>query len=131
MKRLISMIVGIYLFLGGGLAWVDATIDTTFRTGGIKGAGATEGTTIRRYQANKMVESSSSKFTGAILSRLAGGSESINITPVSIKGSTGVLTLKTGHTVKVRSKPSKKGNIPRSGEKKRNLLFASPNRNFR
>ncbi|MDH4267497.1 MAG: hypothetical protein OEW45_17860 [Deltaproteobacteria bacterium] len=82
MKKLILMIVGIYLFLGGGLAWGDATIETTFRTGGIKGAGATEGTTIRRYQANKMVESSSSKFTGAILSRLAGGSENINITRI-------------------------------------------------
>ncbi|MBU1206350.1 MAG: DUF4412 domain-containing protein [Proteobacteria bacterium] len=82
MNRLLMMILGTYLLLGVGLAWGDATMETTFRTGGIKGAGATEGTTIRRYQANKMVESSSSKFTGAILSRLTGGSESINITRV-------------------------------------------------
>lgn len=74
MKRLISMIVGISLFLGVSPAWGDATIESTFKTGGIKGAGAAEGAMTKRYQGAKMYEGMSSKFTGAILSRLAGGS---------------------------------------------------------
>lgn len=82
MKRLISRIVGICLFLGVGPAWGDATIESTFKTGGIKGAGAAEGAMTKRYQGAKMYEGMSSKFTGAILSRLAGGSENINITRV-------------------------------------------------
>jgi hypothetical protein len=82
MKRLLMIILGACLFLGVGQAWGDATIERTVKTGGIKGMGAAEGTTIQRYQGNKMLESSSSKFTGAILSRLSGGSESINITRV-------------------------------------------------
>ncbi|MBM4330613.1 MAG: hypothetical protein FJ117_05180 [Deltaproteobacteria bacterium] len=82
MNWLLIMIFGIYLGLGVGPAWGDATIETIIKTGGIKGAGASEATTIRRFQGSKMYESMSSKFTGAILSRLAGGSESINITRV-------------------------------------------------
>jgi hypothetical protein len=44
--------------------------------------GAFEGATTKRYQGEKMWDSTSSKFTGAILSRVAGGSESATITRV-------------------------------------------------
>jgi len=80
MAWLIFIISGIYLFWGVHPVWGDASIETVFKTGGIKGMGASEGTSVRRFQGNKMQESSSSKFTGAFLSRLAGGGETLNIT---------------------------------------------------
>jgi hypothetical protein len=82
MKRFSILIFGISLSLGVGQAWADATIESTLKTGGIKGMGASEGTMTRRFQSDKMWESMSSKFTGAILSRVAGGSENITITRV-------------------------------------------------
>lgn len=80
MKRLITIAVGILVTLWGSHALGNATIESNFKSGGIKGMGATEGTTVRRYQSGKMWESTSSKFTGAILSRIAGGTEEVMIT---------------------------------------------------
>jgi hypothetical protein len=63
-------------------AWADATVESSIKSSGFKGMGAFEGTTSRKYQGEKMWDSTSSKFTGAILSRVAGGSESATITRV-------------------------------------------------
>ena len=82
MRRITIIVLGFTLLLANGLAWGDATIESTVKTGGIKGMGASEGTLIKRYQRDKKWESVSTKFTGAILSRVAGGSESTNITRV-------------------------------------------------
>ncbi|HLA26957.1 MAG TPA: hypothetical protein VJZ49_03585 [Syntrophales bacterium] len=60
----------------------DATIETTFKTSGVQGMGTSEVTAVKRYQGDKRWESSSMKFTGAVLSRLVGGRESITITRV-------------------------------------------------
>jgi hypothetical protein len=79
MRRIAMIVLGASLLLVNGAAWGDATIESTVKTGGIKGMGASEGTLIKRYQGDKMWESTSSKFTGAILSRIAGGSENISI----------------------------------------------------
>ena len=80
MKRICLAVF--FLLCGAGLAWGGATIETTFKSGGVKGMGAAEGTTVRRYLGEKMWESTTSKFTGAILSRVAGGSESVTITRI-------------------------------------------------
>ncbi len=81
MKRI--GLLWVFTILGGfSLAWGDATIETTTSTGGIKGMGASEGAVTRRFQGGKMWESTSTKFTGAILSRVAGGSEGIVITRI-------------------------------------------------
>jgi hypothetical protein len=82
MKRVMIPAIMICFGLGATFAWGDATIESTFKTGGFKGMGASEGTTVRRYQGEKMWESMSSKFTGAVLSRIAGGSETVSITRV-------------------------------------------------
>jgi hypothetical protein len=82
MKRFRLLILGGFLLLGVSFAWADATIESTLKTGGFKGMGASEGTTTRRFQGDKMWESTSSKFTGAVLSRIAGGSEHVAITRV-------------------------------------------------
>lgn len=82
MKRFYFAVFGIGLFLWVSPAWGDAMIESTFKTGGIKGAGASEGTSIRRYQGEKMADTVTSKFTGAILSRVMGASESLTITRV-------------------------------------------------
>lgn len=82
MRRITIIVLGFTLLLVNGLAWGDATIESTVKTGGIKGMGASEGTLLKRYQGDKKWESISTKFTGAILSRVSGGSESTNITRV-------------------------------------------------
>jgi hypothetical protein len=69
-------------FVISGLERGNATIESTVKTGGIKGMGASEGTLIKRYRGDKKGKSVSTKFTGAILSRVTGGSESVNITRV-------------------------------------------------
>ena len=73
---------GIFLLGVHGPAWGDATIESTIKSSGFKGMGAFEGATTKRYQGKKMWDASSSKFTGAILSRIAGGSESATVTRV-------------------------------------------------
>jgi hypothetical protein len=82
MRKAGIIVLGIAFLLIYGLAWGDATIESKVKTGGIKGIGASEGTLIKRYQVDKKWESVSTKFTGAILSRVSGGSESTNITRV-------------------------------------------------
>ncbi|MBI5583446.1 MAG: hypothetical protein HY892_06460 [Deltaproteobacteria bacterium] len=70
------------LLLTGARAWGDASVETFFKTGGFKGMGAAEGMTTHRYQGEKKWESGNLQFTGAILSRLAGPSETVTITRV-------------------------------------------------
>ena len=82
MKRFSILVLGIFLLLWVCPAWGDATIESTFKTGGIKGMGASEGTSIRRFQDEKMSDSQATKFTGAILSRISGSSEILAITRV-------------------------------------------------
>lgn len=82
MRRIGLLIAGMFLLGVHGPAWGDATIESTIKSGGFKGMGAFEGATTRKYQGEKMWDSSSSKFTGAILSRVAGGSESATVTRV-------------------------------------------------
>lgn len=80
MRHLAILFVGISLFLLNNLAWGDAKIESMVKTGGFKGMGASEGTEIKRYQGDRMSATTASKFTGAILSVIAGGGESIAIT---------------------------------------------------
>jgi len=81
--KIMGMAVLLVLFLfGNGSAWADATIESSVKSSGFKGMGAFEGAATKRYQGEKMWDSSSSKFTGAILSRIAGGSESATVTRV-------------------------------------------------
>jgi len=80
MRHIAIMVMGISLFLVNTLAWGDATIESIMKTDGFKGMGASEGTVIKRYQGDRMSASTISKFTGAILSKIAGGGESITIT---------------------------------------------------
>jgi hypothetical protein len=75
------MVLGAVL-LASGLAWGDSTIESTIKTRGIKGMGASEGPLVKRYQGDKMYESTSTQFTGAVLSRISGGSEGVSITRV-------------------------------------------------
>ena len=82
MRKAGIIVLGLAFLLIYSLAWGDATIESKVKTGGIKGIGASEGTLIKRYQVDKKWESVSTKFTGAILSRVSGGSESTNITRV-------------------------------------------------
>jgi len=82
MKKAIWLLAVVYVLIGASTVWSDATIETILSSGGLKGMGATEGSQIRRYQDEKMYESTSSKFTGVILSRIGGGTESITITRV-------------------------------------------------
>jgi hypothetical protein len=84
MKRTRSILVigVIFVFLASAQAWGDASLETFFKTGGFKGMGAAEGMTTQRYQGEKKWESGNLKFTGAILSRLTGPSETVTITRV-------------------------------------------------
>ena len=82
MKRTGIVTFAIIFFLGIGPVWADATIESFITSSGFKGMGAFEGTATKKYQGGKLWDQSSTKFTGAILSRIAGGSENINITRV-------------------------------------------------
>ncbi len=82
-KWMICGVVGIlFSTLSGVRVWGDASVETSFKTGGFKGLGAAEGLTTHRVQGEKKWESGNLKFTGAILSRLAGPSETVTITRV-------------------------------------------------
>jgi hypothetical protein len=76
------LFLAVFVFLGNCPVWADATVESSIKSSGFKGMGAFEGTTSRKYQGEKMWDSTSSRFTGAILSRVAGGSESATITRV-------------------------------------------------
>jgi hypothetical protein len=82
MKRIRFIVAGLLLFLTGSVALADVTLETVTKSGGFKGIGAHDGITIARIQGLKMAESNTTKFTGAILSRLAGGDEKVTITRV-------------------------------------------------
>ena len=82
MKTMGTAVLLVLFLFGNGSAWADATIESSVKSSGFKGVGAFEGATTRKYQGEKMWDSSSSKFTGAILSRVAGGSESATVTRV-------------------------------------------------
>ena len=68
--------------LSFSLAWSDTTIKTTHKTSGFRGIAASKGTTIQRYQAYKLWESTTTGFAGAILSKITGKEETITITRV-------------------------------------------------
>ena len=82
MKKLGVLMSALCLFMAASSVWADATVESFTKFGGFKGSGAYEGTTVSRIQEDKQWESSSIKFTGAILSWAAGGSESTTITRI-------------------------------------------------
>jgi hypothetical protein len=82
MKLTGILMLAAFIFLGNCPVWADATIESSIKSSGFKGMGAFEGTSTRKYQGEKMWDSTSSRFTGAILSRVAGGSESTTVTRV-------------------------------------------------
>ena len=77
----ILMLVG-FVFFANCPAWADSTVESSTKSSGFKGMGAFEATSSRKYQGEKMWDSTSSKFTGAILSRVTGGSDSATITRI-------------------------------------------------
>jgi hypothetical protein len=80
MKKIAFIAAGLFLcVLGVSTAGADTTWETVVKSGGFKGMGAHEGTTVTRIQGLKMAESTSTKFTGAILSLLPGGGEKTTI----------------------------------------------------
>lgn len=82
MKKPGVLISAVFLFMSASSAWADVTVESFTKFGGFKGNGASEGTTVSRTQGNKQWESSSIKFTGAILSWAAGGSDQTTITRI-------------------------------------------------
>lgn len=70
------------MFLWASTASADATVETFTKFGGFKGNGAYDGTTVSRIKGDRQSESSAIKFTGAILSWAAGGSEQTTITRI-------------------------------------------------
>ena len=82
MKRNIIPVALLATLLSFSLAWSDTTIETTHKTSGFRGIAASKGTTIQRYQAYKLWESTTTGFAGAILSKITGKEEIITITRV-------------------------------------------------
>ncbi len=107
MKRAITLMALVSL-LAVGQAWGDSTLESAVKTGGFKGMGASEGTVVKRVHGDKMWESSSLKFTGAILSKLAGGGETVTITRLD-KGVYWVLDTKNKTYTERAIEPFKKG----------------------
>jgi hypothetical protein len=93
MKHWIKWVVCCFFCLIFGIAWGDVTIESTFKTGGIKGMGEAEGTSNQRFQGEKKWESQVTRFTGAILSRMVGESANVTITRVD-KGVSWILDTK-------------------------------------
>jgi len=92
MKRGIVGAIGVFFLWAMSVpaVWGDATVETFFKTGGIKGMGAAEGKMTHRIQGEKKWDSSNLKFTGAFLSKLAGETDTVTITRVD-KGLTWTL----------------------------------------
>jgi hypothetical protein len=82
MKRSIIPVALLATLLSFSLAWSDTTIETTHKTSGFRGIAASKGTTVQRYQAYKLWESTTTGFAGAILSKITGKEETITITRV-------------------------------------------------
>ncbi|HMK65054.1 MAG TPA: hypothetical protein VK564_04615, partial [Thermodesulfobacteriota bacterium] len=93
MKQVIKWLVCCVVCLNFGMAWGDALVESTFKTSGVKGMGEAEGTSSQRYQGEKKLESQTTRFTGAILSRMVGESANVTITRVD-KGVAWVLDTK-------------------------------------
>ena len=77
MQRGIVWVIGVFFLWAMSVpaVWGDATVDTFFKSGGVKGMGVAEGMMTHRIQGEKKWESSDLKFTGAFLSKLAGETE--------------------------------------------------------
>ncbi len=82
MKKMVFPAAVLCVLLGFSCAWADATVESFIRFGGFGGNGAYEGTTITRIQGDRQIETSSIKFTGAVLSWAAGKSETTTITRI-------------------------------------------------
>jgi hypothetical protein len=93
MRHWIKILVCSFFCLYFGVAWGDVTIESTYKTSGIKGMGEAEGTSSQRYQGEKKWESQITRFTGAVLSRLVGESGNVTITRVD-KGVAWILDTK-------------------------------------
>ncbi len=93
---LLWLLWGIFLLVVAGSAWGDVTVESTFKSGGIKGMGESQGTSTQRYQGDKKWESQITRFIGAILSRLVGEGGSTTITRID-KGVSWALDVKN-HT---------------------------------
>jgi hypothetical protein len=77
--------VGMFAFfflLGISTVWADATIEAIIKSSGFKGLGSFEGRTTKKIQGEKMWEQSATHFTGAILSRVASGRETVHISRI-------------------------------------------------
>ena len=82
MKKMVFPAAVLCVLLGFSCAWADATVESFIQFGGFSGNGAYEGTTVTRIQGDKQAETSSIKFTGAVLSWAAGKSETTTITRI-------------------------------------------------
>ncbi|HNY64820.1 MAG TPA: hypothetical protein PKM41_05240 [Deltaproteobacteria bacterium] len=80
MKKITILAAVVLFFMGSCPAWADSTVESFTKFGGFKGSGAYEGTVTSRLQGDRKSETSSIKFTGAIMSWLSGGGETGTIT---------------------------------------------------
>lgn len=82
MNYWLTLFMGVVLFSVTGPVWGDVTIESSFKTSGVMGMGESEGLSIQRVQGQKKFESQTSRFSGAILSRLMGEGGTTTITRV-------------------------------------------------
>lgn len=82
MKKMVFPAAVMCVLLGFSCAWADATVESFVQFGGFGGNGAHEGTIVTRIQGDKQIETSSIKFTGAVLSWAAGKGEKTAITRI-------------------------------------------------
>jgi hypothetical protein len=80
MKRIALFAGAMVFFMGICTAWADSTIESATRSTGFRGNGGYEGTIVSQLQGDKKFEASSIKFTGAVMSWLAGGGDTGTIT---------------------------------------------------
>jgi hypothetical protein len=108
MRRWLVGVIGFSFMgvMGVPGVWGDATVETFFKTGGVKGMGAAEGMMMHRIQGEKKWDSNNLKFTGAVLSRLAGETETVTIIRVD-KGLTWTLDTKKKTYTETPIKPLK------------------------
>jgi hypothetical protein len=103
---LVGVIGVFFMWAMSAPVWGDATVETFFKTGGIKGMGAAEGMMTHRIQGDKKWDSSNLKFTGAFLSKLAGETDTVTVTRVD-KGLTWALDPKKKTYSETAIKPLK------------------------
>jgi hypothetical protein len=80
MKRIVLLAGALVMFAGMCTAWADSTVESVTKSTGFRGNGAYEGTIVSQLQGDKKFDASSIKFTGAIMSWLAGGGDTGTIT---------------------------------------------------